>query len=119
MENLISTTYNIVGMSSGASTTKAENILDAVAGVISVKIDAAAGEVHITSNKIIKMDSLEHALVDTDYYITRQTKNSWVAAPSFRKVANRIREGNVSKNIGGSSSGGSASTGPVTDYDRD
>jgi copper chaperone CopZ len=106
-------------MNSGDRTTKVENILDAVAGVISVKIDSSKSEAQITSKGDIEMDTFEQALADTDYYITKKTANNWVAAPSFRNVANNARQRhNASRDVEGSNSS-SASTGPVTDYDKD
>jgi copper chaperone CopZ len=119
MENTILTTYHVAGMSSGDCTTTVENKLAAVAGIISVEIDAAKKEAQITSSEDIEMSALEHALVDTDYYIARQTENSWVSAPSFRRVASKTKQKhNASRDVEGSGNG-SANTGPVTDYDGD
>ncbi|MFT7002348.1 MAG: copper chaperone CopZ [Spirosomataceae bacterium] len=119
MENTILTTYHVAGMSSEDCTTTIKNKLAAVAGVISVEIDPAKKEAQITSNEDIEMNALEQALVDTDYYIARQTENSWVSAPSFRKVASRTKQKhNASRDVEGSGSR-SANTGPVTDYDGD
>jgi copper chaperone CopZ len=115
MENTILTTYHVAGMSSEDCTTTIKNKLAAVAGVISVEIDPAKKEAQITSNEDIEMNALEQALV----YIARQTENSWVSAPSFRKVASRTKQKhNASRDVEGSGSR-SANTGPVTDYDGD
>jgi copper chaperone CopZ len=115
MENLKSTIYHIVGMDSEDCNRSVRNKLAAVAGVISVKIDAKKKEAKITSSDAIDMDKLEHALIDTEYYIIKQTVNNWVAAPSLRSAAHNR---SASRDIEGSSSS-SASTGPVTDYDKD
>lgn len=119
MKNLISTTYHIVGMNSGDCTATVENKLDAVAGVISVKINPAKKEAKITSNEDIQMDALEQALVGTKYYIAKQTINNWVASPSLRRVASRAKQKhNASRDIEGSNDG-LTNSGPVTDYNGD
>lgn len=112
MEKIISKTYNIVGMDSAECTTSVENRLDAAAGVIGVKIDFAKSEAAITSYEEIDISSLEQALIDTDYYITFQTANNWVAAPSLRGAAHNH---NAARDVEGSSSG-RVKSGPVTDY---
>lgn len=120
MENLISNTYDIVGLTSEDSIQEVENRLDAAAGVIGVKVDFEKKEAEITSYEEIDITTLEQALLDTEWYITVQTDNNWVAAPSFRKVANNVRQKhNAAKNIEGESQSGMADTGPRVDYDRD
>jgi copper chaperone CopZ len=117
MDNLISKTYNIIGMDSAECATTVENKLDAATGVIGVKIDFAKSEGTISSYEEIDISSLEQALIDTDYYITKITDNNWVAAPSLRKVATTMRQKhNAAKDIEGSGRG-VINSGPVTDYD--
>lgn len=99
--------------------TTVKNLIDATAGIVDVEIDIEKAEARITSTVPVGIDKLEEALADTDYYITLITENSWVSAPSMRKVAARAREKhNSSKNIEGVSNG-TVDTGPRPDYDRD
>lgn len=114
MENLISKTYNIIGMDSAECTSTVENKLDAVTGVIGVKIDFAKSEATISSYEEIDISSLEQALIDTDYYITKHTDNNWVAAPSLRSAA--ASKHHSASDIEGSDRG-LINSGPVTDYD--
>lgn len=119
MDNLISTTYNIVGVDLEHHATTVRNLLDATAGVVEVDIDLEKKEARISSTVELEIATLEEALADTDYYITVKTDNNWVAPPSFRKVAEQTRQKhNSSRNIEGVSDG-AAKTGPVTDYDGD
>lgn len=119
MNNLIEATFNIVGMDLEHHATMVKNLLDATAGVVDVDIDLEKKEARLTSTVEVEIAKLEEALEDTDYYITPKTDNNWVAAPSFRKVAEQTRQKhNSSRNIEGSSDG-SVNTGPVTDYDGD
>jgi hypothetical protein len=118
MENLILTTYNIVGLKSGRYATIAKNKLSDIEGVISVNIDSAKKEVHITSIEGIKIDKLEQVLLKTDYYITEQKVNNRVVPP-YRSAVNSARQKhNASKDVEGSSRG-STHSGPVTDYDEE
>lgn len=114
MENLISKTYNIIGMDSAECTTNVENRLDAATGVVGVKVDFAKNEATISSFEEIDISSLEQALIDTDYYITFQTDNNWVAAPSLRSAA--ANKHSTASDLEGSDRG-VTNSGPVTDYD--
>ncbi len=121
MNNLLSNTYDIVGLTSEDSIQEVENRLDAATGVVGVKVNFEKKEAEITSYEEIDITTLEEALLNTEWYITVQTDNNWVPAPSFRKVASNVRQKhNVSKNIEGESQGSlAANTGPRIDYDRD
>ncbi|MFB0946837.1 MAG: hypothetical protein ACI9V1_003724 [Spirosomataceae bacterium] len=119
MENLIAHTYAIVGLKSEDGIEEVENRLDAAAGVVGVTVNFAKKEVELTSYEEIDIATLEQALSNTDWYITKPTANNWVAAPSFRKVAANVRQKhNSAKNIEGESQNGLADTGPSVDYDR-
>lgn len=119
MENLLSNTYDIVGLKSRDSIEEVENRLDAAAGVVGVTVDFDKKEAVITSYEEIDITTLEEALLNTEWYITVQTDNNWVPAPSFRKVANNVRQKhNSAKNIEGESRGGAADTSPRVDYDK-
>ncbi|MCP9768379.1 cation transporter [Lacihabitans sp. LS3-19] len=67
MENLISTTYFVIGMKSGESAAVLQNKLADIEGVISVKIDSAKSHVQITSKEIFDIAILENAIVNTGY----------------------------------------------------
>ncbi len=102
MENLLSNTYAIVGLNSEDSIQEIENRLDAAAGVIGVTVDFEKKEVELTSYEKVDIVTLEQSLLETEWYITVKTDNNWVAAPSFRKVANNIRQKhNAARNIEG------------------
>jgi|GEM_PF-1394892 hypothetical protein len=119
MENLLSNTYAIVGLNSEDSIQEIENRLDAAAGVIGVTVDFEKKEVELTSYEKVDIVTLEQSLLETEWYITVKTDNNWVAAPSFRKVANNIRQKhNAARNIEGESRSGAADTGPRVDYDK-
>ncbi len=119
MENLLSNTYDIVGLNSQDSIQEVENRLDAAAGVVDVIVNFEKKEAEITSYEEIDITTLEQALLNTDWYITVQTDNNWVPAPSFRKVAANVRQRhNAAKNIEGESRAGAADTGPRVDYDK-
>lgn len=113
MENSISTTYNIVGMNLEHCATTVEDNLSATAGVISVKINLEKKEAIIISKAEVEIANLEQALAETDYYITKQTENNWVAAPSLR---NTSKKHSASRDIEGSS-GTRTKSGPATDYE--
>ena len=75
MENSITKTYHISGMGCGGCVTSVKSKLSAAAGVTSVKIDLAKNEAEITSDKVIKMDTLQSALTDSGYGISELNIN--------------------------------------------
>ena len=70
MENSISHTYHIGGMSCNKCASTVKNILSAAPGVTSVSVDLAKKEAEITSSKPLNTDMLQQALSDTNYTIT-------------------------------------------------
>ena len=75
MENLISTTYDVIGMKEGDSATILQKILTDIEGVISVKIDTEKKQLQITSKEIFDIELLQKATVNTDYYISEPLPN--------------------------------------------
>lgn len=70
MENSITHTYHIGGMSCGGCATTVRNKLSAAPGVTSVEVDLAKKEAKITSSLEIKADTLQDALKNTHYTIS-------------------------------------------------
>ena len=73
MENSIKHTYHIGGMSCGGCVTAVKNKLSTVSGVTSVQVDLAKKEAEITSSAIIKADTLQDALKNTQYTISEHS----------------------------------------------
>ena len=121
MAQLLSNTYDVIGLNSTDDIEELANRLDAAPGVVGVTVDFEKKEAEITSYEKIDITILEEALTETEWYITVQTDNNWVPAPSFRKVAANVRQKhNAAKNIEGANPGGyAADTGPRVDYDKD
>lgn len=70
MEESITHTYHVGGMSCGGCVSTVKNKLSAVSGVTSVKIDLEKKEAKITSSHLMKADMLQHAFNDTNYTIS-------------------------------------------------
>lgn len=73
MENLITHTYHIDGMSCGGCATTVKNKLSAAPGIVSVQVDLAKKEAEISSTEEIKTDILQAALSNTSYTISEGT----------------------------------------------
>ncbi len=69
MENSIKHTYHIGGMSCGGCVTIVQKKLSAAPGVTSVHVDLAKKQAEITSSAVIKADTLQDALKNTNYTI--------------------------------------------------
>ena len=70
MENSITHTYHVSGMSCGGCAATVKNKLSNAEGVTSVKIDLAKKEAEITSAKEIETDTLQSALNNSGYTIS-------------------------------------------------
>ena len=70
MENSIVHTYHVGGMSCGGCATTVQNKLSGTAGVTSVKVDLAMKKVEIASTVLIKAETLQSVLSNTEYTIT-------------------------------------------------
>ena len=70
MENAITHTYHVSGMSCGGCAATVKNKLSNAEGVTSVKIDLAKKEAEITSAKEIETDTLQSALNNSGYTIS-------------------------------------------------
>ncbi|MDZ4793962.1 MAG: heavy metal-associated domain-containing protein [Bacteroidota bacterium] len=73
MENLISHTYHIGGMSCGGCVSTVKSKLSAVSGVTSVTVDLGKKEAEITSSQQIKTDRLRNEFSNTQYTISELT----------------------------------------------
>jgi copper chaperone CopZ len=69
MKNSIKHIYHIAGMSCGGCAASVKNKLSAVIGVRFVQVDLAKKEAEITSSDVIKVDTLQDALNNTDFTI--------------------------------------------------
>lgn len=136
MENPISHTYHIGGMSCGGCATTVKNKLSATSGVTSVKIDLAKNEVEITFSEEIKTEILQKALGNTGYSIAElnEPKASKLAVTQKdtdkKQQPGHWADGSVvhspeiheRSHIAGGISGtgiGSINTGPVTSYEEE
>ena len=70
MENSITHTYHVSGMSCGGCAATVKNKLLNAEGVTSVKIDLAKKEAEITSAEEMKTDTLQSALNNSGYTIS-------------------------------------------------
>ena len=70
MENSITHTYHVSGMSCGGCAATVKNKLSNAEGVTSVKIDLAKKEAEITSAEEIKTDTLQSTLNNSGYTIS-------------------------------------------------
>ena len=70
MENSISHTYRIGGMSCSGCAASVKNKLSAISGITSIKIDLAKNEAEIFSDEEIKTETLHKVLSNTGYTIT-------------------------------------------------
>lgn len=118
MENLISTTYSVIGMKKGESATILQKTLTDIEGVISVKIDSAKSQVLITSKEIFDIVTLQNATVNTDYYILEHKPNNISASPYHSAVDSVKQRHNASGDVDGGDDG-FLNSGPVTDYTTD
>ncbi len=118
MENLISTTYSVVGMKEGDSATFFQKTLTDIEGVISVKIDSAKSQVEITSQEVLDIEMLQKATVNTDYYILELKPYYKTASPYNSAVDNVKQRHNASGDVDGGDDG-YLNSGPVTDYTTD
>ena len=69
MENSITHTYHVNGMSCGGCAATVKNKLTAASGITSVQVDLAKKQAEITSSLALKVDMLQEALSDTGYTI--------------------------------------------------
>jgi copper chaperone CopZ len=69
MGKSITHTYHVSGMSCGGCATTVKNKLSAASGVTSVSIDLEKKEALITSDEVIKSETLQDALKNTHYTI--------------------------------------------------
>ncbi len=67
MESSVKHTYHIGGMSCGGCATTVKNKLSAAPGVTFVHVDLAKEEAEIISSVVIKADTLQDALKNTNY----------------------------------------------------
>ena len=70
MENSITNTYHIGGMSCGGCVSTVKQKLSTVSGVTSVTVDLGKKEAEITSSQEIKTDTLRAALSNSHYTIS-------------------------------------------------
>ena len=70
MENSITNTYRIGGMSCGGCVSTVKQKLSTVPGVTSVTVDLGEKEAEITSSQEIKTDTLRAALSNSHYTIS-------------------------------------------------
>ena len=70
MENSITNTYRIGGMSCGGCVSTVKQKLSTVPGVTSVTVDLGEKEAEITSSQEIKTDALRAALSNSHYTIS-------------------------------------------------
>jgi copper chaperone CopZ len=117
MENLISTTYFVIGMKTGDCAIILQNKLTAIESVVSVKIDSAQSHVIITSTEIFEIETLQEALDNTGYYISVLKPNNLVATPYHSAVDSVKQRHNASGDLEGGQDS-ILSSGPVTDYDE-
>lgn len=118
MENLISTTYFVIGMKTGDCATILQNKLTDMDGVESVKVDLAKSHIQIISKELFDVETLQHALVNTGYYISEIKPNNIVATP-YKSAVNSVKQRhNASGDLDGGGDG-FLSSGPVTDYKED
>jgi copper chaperone CopZ len=132
MENSISHTYHIGGMSCGSCATTVKNKLSETVGVTSVKVDLAKKEAKITSSEEITIETLQKALSNTGYSIAvlnesqanvtqkdnekKQQPGHW-ADGSVVHSPEIHRKPHFTSDIDGSGIG-SINTGPVTAYEE-
>jgi copper chaperone CopZ len=69
MENSIKHTFHIGGMSCGGCVATVKSKLSAAPGVTSVQVDLAKKQAEITSFAVIKANTLQDALKNTNYTI--------------------------------------------------
>jgi copper chaperone CopZ len=69
MGKSITHTYHVSGMSCGGCATTVKNKLSAASGVTSVSVDLEKKEALITSDEVIKSETLQDALKNTHYTI--------------------------------------------------
>ncbi len=70
MENSITHTYHIGGMSCGGCVAGVKQKLSAVAGVTSISVDLGKKQAEIISSEEIKTELLSNALSNTQYTIS-------------------------------------------------
>ncbi len=70
MENSLTHTYHIGGMSCGGCVSSVKQRLSSVAGVTSVSVDLGKKEAEISTSKEIETDVLQQALSNTHYTIS-------------------------------------------------
>ena len=70
MENSIKHTYHINGMSCGGCVSSVWKKLSTVSGVTSVTVDLGTKQAEIVSSQVIKTDTLQSALSNTDFTIS-------------------------------------------------
>ena len=73
MENSITNTYHIGGMSCGGCATVIKNKLSSVSGVKSVNVDFGKKPAEIESTYVIGIESLKSELRNTSYTISEIT----------------------------------------------
>jgi copper chaperone CopZ len=118
MENLTSITYFVIGLKTGDPATILQNKLTEIEGVKSVKIDSPKSHVQITSNEVFEIETLQHALANTGYYISEIKPNNILARP-YKSAVNSVKQRhNASGDLDGGGDG-FLGTGPVTDYEED
>lgn len=75
MENSITHTYHIGGMTCGGCVSSVKQKLSSLAGVTAVSVDLAKMEAEITSSQDIKADTLQSAFNNTNYTISELKTN--------------------------------------------
>jgi copper chaperone len=69
MENSIEHTYHIGGLHCGVCASTVQNLLAAVPGITSVKVDLEKKQAEITSSELNNIDTLQNALSTTHFTI--------------------------------------------------
>jgi copper chaperone len=69
MQNLINHTYHVGGLHCGVCATTVQNLLAAVPGVTSVKVDLEKKQAEITSSALNETGTLQNALSTTHFTI--------------------------------------------------